>query len=148
MKRLHVHVKVPALEPSIAFYSTLFDAAPVRREADYAKWMLDDPRVNFAISTHGGEDAVGLSHLGVQAEDEGELDELAARARTAGDQVLIERAAECCYARSNKAWVTDPAGIRWETFHTFGDITTYGESAAATRVESKSVAAPAARCCG
>jgi catechol 2,3-dioxygenase-like lactoylglutathione lyase family enzyme len=149
MKRLHVHVGVADLEQSVRFYSTLFGAAPTRLEADYAKWMLDDPRVNFAISARS-DGAAGLSHLGIQADNQRELDQIAARAKDAGDSVLIETAASCCYARSNKAWVEDPTGIRWETFYTFGDITTYGQSAEATRLEAKAPAAvsAAASCCG
>lgn len=135
MKRLHVHVTVADLNQSIQFYSTLFGAEPSKRKTDYAKWMLDDPRVNFAISTSSG--VAGLSHLGVQAEDQAELDELTARAKVAGESVLIESGASCCYARSNKAWVEDPAGLRWETFFTLGDVTTYGHSAEETRIESK-----------
>ncbi len=150
MKRLHVHVGVADLEQSIRFYSTLFGAQPTKRESDYAKWMLDDPRVNFAISNRS-DGAAGLSHLGIQAEDQEELDQVAARAKNAGDSVLIETGASCCYARSNKAWVEDPTGIRWETFFTFGDITTYGHSAEESRIESKSapvVAVASASCCG
>ncbi len=149
MKRLHVHVSVADLNQSIQFYSTLFGAQPTKQKADYAKWMLDDPRVNFAISTSAK--AAGLSHLGIQAEDQAELDELTVRAKVAGESVLIETGASCCYARSNKAWVEDPAGLRWETFFTFGDITTYGHSAEETHVESKATAAtPVASdtCCG
>jgi len=150
MKRLHVHVGVVDLEQSVRFYSTLFGTQPTKRESDYAKWMLDDPRVNFAISSRS-DGAAGLSHLGIQAEDQDELDQIAARAKDAGDSVLIETGASCCYARSNKAWVDDPTGIRWETFFTFGDITTYGQSTEESRVESKSVpavVAASARCCG
>lgn len=146
MKRLHVHVGVADLEKSVRFYSTLFGAQPSKRKSDYAKWMLDDPRVNFAISARA-DGASGLSHLGIQAEDQDELDEIAGRAKRAGDSVLIETDAACCYARSNKAWVEDPTGIRWETFFTFGDITTYGQSAKEARIESAS-AASAANCCG
>jgi len=149
MKRLHVHVGVADLEESVRFYSTLFGAEPTKRESDYAKWMLDDPRVNFAISTRS-DGVAGLSHLGIQAEDQRELDQIAARAKNAGDSILIETAASCCYARSNKAWVEDPTGIRWETFYTYGDSTTYGQSAAEGQVESKAGAVPvvAASCCG
>lgn len=137
MKRLHVHVHVKDLDHSIAFYETLFGARASKVEPGYAKWMLEDPRVNFAIST-GGE--AGLSHLGIQAETNEELALVAARAKEAGDSVLIEENASCCYAKSNKAWVDDPSGIRWETFFTFGDITTYGQSADERRIESKTAA--------
>jgi catechol 2,3-dioxygenase-like lactoylglutathione lyase family enzyme len=145
MKRFHVHVSVDDLEESIRFYSTLFGTPPSRHEHDYAKWMLDDPRVNFAISSRGRD--AGLQHLGIQADDQRELDEIAARAAAATDSVLVETDAACCYARSNKAWVEDPAGIRWETFFTFGDATTYGQSAAESSVEPQPVAERAG-CCG
>jgi predicted enzyme related to lactoylglutathione lyase len=135
MKRMHVHVHVKDLAHSIQFYSTLFGTQPAKVEPGYAKWMLEDPRVNFAIST--AADAVGLSHLGIQAESNEELALVAGRAKEAGDSILVEENASCCYAKSNKAWVDDPAGIRWETFYTFGDITTYGQSADVRRVETK-----------
>ena len=144
MQRLHVHVSVADLEQSVRFYSTLFGAEPTRREVDYAKWQLDDPRVNFAISTRA--ERPGLSHLGIQTDTQDELNDVAGRAQEAGDSVLIETGASCCYARSNKTWVEDPTGIRWETFHTFGDATTYGQSAEEVRVESKTAPAPAAAC--
>ena len=124
MKRLHLHVSVADLAASVRFYETLFDAPPTVRHVDYAKWMLDDPRVNFAIST-GGE--AGLSHLGIQVEDEHALAQATARALDAAGSVLEEKAANCCFAVSDKAWATDPQGVRWETFFTFGDATAYGE---------------------
>lgn len=130
MKRLHVHVAVPDLEQSIRFYSTLFGAEPVKVESDYAKWMLEDPRVNFAISQRGAR-VPGVDHIGVQVDSRAELDELSARLKAAGNETLDEEAATCCYARSDKTWVNDPSGVRWETFYTFGDATTYGEDAAA-----------------
>jgi catechol 2,3-dioxygenase-like lactoylglutathione lyase family enzyme len=125
MKRLHVHVAVDDLRTSIGFYSTLFAAEPSVRKDDYAKWMLDDPRVNFAISQRGA--IAGLDHLGIQVEADGELRELAGRLKAAGAQTLDEEAVTCCYAKGNKSWVNDPSGIRWETFFTFGDATSYGE---------------------
>jgi predicted enzyme related to lactoylglutathione lyase len=135
MKRMHVHVHVKDIDHSIQFYSTLFGARPSKIEPGYAKWMLEDPRVNFAISTAGG--ALGLSHLGIQAESNDELGIVAGRAKEAGESILVEENASCCYAKSNKAWVDDPAGIKWETFYTFGDITTYGQSADVRRIETK-----------
>ncbi len=126
MKRLHVHVAVPDLEQSIRFYSTLFNAKPSKIETDYAKWMLDDPRVNFAISQRESH-AAGVDHIGIQVDSRGELDELSTRLKTAGETTLDQEATSCCYARSDKSWVNDPAGVRWETFYTFGDATTYGE---------------------
>ncbi len=125
MKRLHVHVGVADLDQSIGFYSTLFGAEPSVRKNDYAKWMLDDPCVNFAISTHNGH--VGLDHLGVQAESQAELGEIAGRLKAADHALLEQSDAACCYTRSDKAWAIDPTGLRWETFHTSGAITTYGE---------------------
>lgn len=141
MKRLHVHVAVDDLTKSIGFYSTLFAAKPSVLKDDYAKWMLDDPKVNFAISARGRE--AGIDHLGIQVETDSELRELATRLKSAGEQTHDEEAATCCYAKSNKAWVNDPAGVRWETFFTFGDATTYGEN------DAPAVAAqPVAACCG
>jgi catechol 2,3-dioxygenase-like lactoylglutathione lyase family enzyme len=125
MKRFHVHLRVEDLDASIAFYSRLFAAEPTRREADYAKWMVDDPRLNFAISTRGG--AKGIDHLGLQAEGADELAELRDRAQSAGMALLDEGETTCCYARSAKHWVTDPQGIAWEQFHTLGNVPLYGE---------------------
>lgn len=125
MKRLHLHVSVPEVEPAIAFYTTLFGAAPSVVKDDYAKWMLEDPRVNLAISSRSR--AVGVDHVGVQVESPAELEELATRLKAAGETTLDQAATTCCYARSDKSWVTDPAGVRWETFFTHGDATSYGE---------------------
>lgn len=127
MTRLHLHVRVPELPASIAFYRALFGAEPSVRKNDYAKWMLDDPAVNFAISTRGS--GVGLDHVGIQVDSVEGLAELAGRLRAAGEEVVDQTAASCCYARSDKAWIRDPAGLAWETFHTFGEATTYGEDA-------------------
>ncbi len=135
MKRLHVHVSVANLDQSIRFYSALFGVAPTVTKPDYAKWMLEDPRVNFAIScpvdgqgrpapTAGRE--VGLDHLGIQTESREELAALAGQLSQAGSAVVQQRNATCCYARSDKAWVEDPQGISWETFYTFGQTTQYG----------------------
>jgi len=129
MKRLHVHVAVDDLQRSIGFYSTLFAAQPSVLEPDYAKWMLDDPRVNFAISKRGRAD--GVDHLGIQVDSDDELRELAARLKAAGETTRDQEATTCCYAQSNKAWVNDPNGVRWETFFTFGAATAYGEDEAA-----------------
>jgi catechol 2,3-dioxygenase-like lactoylglutathione lyase family enzyme len=125
MKRLHVHVAVDDLDRSIGFYSTLFAAEPSVRGADYAKWMLDDPKVNFAISSRGR--AHGIDHLGIQVESDDELRELAGRLKAAGATTRDQEATTCCYAQSNKAWVDDPSGVRWETFFTCGSATQYGE---------------------
>ncbi|MBT2325475.1 VOC family protein [Variovorax paradoxus] len=129
MKRFHVHLHVDDLARSVAFYSRLFAAEPARVEADYAKWMLDDPRLNFAISTRG--QGHGVDHLGFQAEDEGELAELKARATSADRTLLDEGETVCCYARSEKHWVTDPQGIAWEHYRTLQRAEVYGESRAA-----------------
>ena len=129
MKRFHVHVHVDDLARSIAFYSKLFAAEPARREADYAKWMLDDPRVNFAISTRGS--SAGIDHLGFQVDDASELAELKARAEAADQPIDDEGQTTCCYARSEKHWVTDPSGIAWEHFHTLQNIPVFREAAPA-----------------
>jgi catechol 2,3-dioxygenase-like lactoylglutathione lyase family enzyme len=125
MKRMHVHVSVQDLPQSIGFYSALFDAEPAVVKPDYAKWMLDDPRVNFAISTRGREP--GLDHLGIQVENKTELDEVYARLRKAGGRVIEQGETACCYAKSEKSWIDDPAGIAWETFHTSGENIEYGD---------------------
>jgi catechol 2,3-dioxygenase-like lactoylglutathione lyase family enzyme len=129
MKRFHVHVHVEDIDKSIAFYSEMFAAEPARVEADYAKWMLEDPRVNFAISKRGG--AIGVDHLGLQTDDADELAELRARARAADLSMLDEGTTTCCYATSEKHWVTDPQGVAWEHFHTLGDIPVFSEQAPA-----------------
>lgn len=123
MKRFHVHVNVDALDASIRFYSTLFGAEPSVVKADYAKWMLDDPRVNFAISQRGR--SAGVDHLGLQAEDAADLEAIGRRLHAADAVTLAEKAITCCYARSDKFWAEDPQGVRWESFHSFGEATTY-----------------------
>jgi catechol 2,3-dioxygenase-like lactoylglutathione lyase family enzyme len=125
MKRLHVHVAVENLPQSIGFYSALFAAEPAVVKTDYAKWMLDDPRVNFAISTRGLK--AGLDHLGIQVENADELQDVYARLHKAGGNVIEQGQTACCYAKSEKAWIDDPAGISWETFLTSGESTTYGD---------------------
>jgi catechol 2,3-dioxygenase-like lactoylglutathione lyase family enzyme len=137
MKRFHVHLHVDDLARSVAFYSKLFAAEPTRLEGDYAKWMLDDPRINFAISTRGA--SPGVDHLGFQTDDADELAALKARAEAADLALLDEGSTTCCYARSDKHWVTDPQGVAWEHFHTLGDIPVFREAA--------SVAASASACC-
>jgi len=129
MKRFHVHVHVDDLAQSVAFYAKLFAAEPARLEADYAKWMLDDPRINFAISARGG--VRGVDHLGFQVDDEAELAELKSRAQSADLALLDEGDTTCCYARSEKHWVTDPQGVAWEHFHTLADIPTFRAAAPA-----------------
>ena len=147
MKRLHVHVGVNDLDQSIGFYSTLFGAEPSVVKPVYAKWMLDDPRVNFAISA-GMHARKGIEHLGIQAEDGDELAEVYGRLKTAGRPVLEEGATTCCYAKSEKSWVTDPDGVIWEAFHTTGEATVYGDSPAfdAIAAAASPNAAPS-QCC-
>jgi len=125
--RFHVHLHVADLAQSIGFYSKLFAAEPAKREADYAKWMLDDPPVNFAISTRG--QAGRIDHLGIQTDDAADLAALQARARNADLALEVEGETNCCYARSDKHWVTDPQGVAWEHFHTLADIPTFGGGA-------------------
>ena len=142
MKRLHVHVSVDDLAQSIRFYSTLFAAEPTVVKDDYAKWMLDDPRVNFAISKLCAREA-GISHLGIQAEDETELAEIYDRLARAGRPTVEEKGATCCYAQSDKQWIADPQGVPWETFYTYGEAEIYGEGALAKLREAEERAA----CC-
>jgi catechol 2,3-dioxygenase-like lactoylglutathione lyase family enzyme len=127
MKRFHVHVSVRDLDASVRFYSTLFAATPSVLKADYAKWMLDDPLVNFAISTRGAP--AGIEHLGIQVADANELDDVYERLEHADAPVLEEGETACCYAKSEKSWIEDPQGIRWETFLTTGESTVYGNEA-------------------
>jgi catechol 2,3-dioxygenase-like lactoylglutathione lyase family enzyme len=124
MKRLHVHVAVDDLAQSIRFYAALFAAEPTVLKPDYAKWMLDDPRVNFAISARGHK--AGVDHLGIQVESGDELAEVYERLERADRPVLAEGSTTCCYAKSEKSWITDPQGVAWETFHTTGESTVYG----------------------
>jgi catechol 2,3-dioxygenase-like lactoylglutathione lyase family enzyme len=141
MKRMHVHVAVSDIAQSVGFYSALFDAQPVVVKPDYAKWMLDDPRVNFAISTRGR--TPGLDHLGIQVEDKAELDEVYARLHKAGGTVIEQGQTACCYAKSEKSWIDDPAGIAWETFHTTGESIDYGDGSG----EREARVAQASACC-
>ena len=155
MKRFHVHMHVNDLSQSIAFYAKLFAAPPTRVEADYAKWMLDDPRLNFAISTRGGQP--GVDHLGFQVDEAAELAELKARAESADMALLDAGQATCCYARSDKHWIVDPQGVAWEHFHTLGNVPVFGESqpkaetasaaATITTAATTTAAAPAAAAC-
>ena len=145
MKRMHVHVSVNDLAESVRFYSTLFKAEPAVTKADYAKWMLDDPRVNFAISTRG--EARGLDHLGIQVESADELREIAGRLSAAEHPIVEQKNAACCYARSDKAWATDPQGIAWETFFTFGETTIYGEGVSVRPAVDVATVKPGAGAC-
>ncbi|MBP1475179.1 VOC family protein [Frateuria sp. MAH-13] len=132
MNRFHVHLNVADLASSIRFYTALFGAEPTVRKDDYAKWMVEDPRVNFAISSTGRE--AGIDHLGIQADSDEALAALGQRLDAAGGALVPEEATVCCYARSDKLWTEDPQGTRWETFHTLGEATTYyaGEAPCAT----------------
>lgn len=124
MKRFHVSVGVDDLDRSIRFYTNLFGAEPAVHETDYAKWMLDEPRINFAISSRG--DARGVDHLGIQVEEPDELEAITARLQAAEEELLTQEGTVCCYARSDKTWAQDPEGVRWETFRSFGRETVYG----------------------
>ena len=145
MKRLHVHVSVADLDQSIRFYSTLFATPPTVKKPDYAKWMLDDPRVNFAISTHNGRSA-GVDHLGIQVEDGSELQEVYGRLKQAEGPTFEEGKTTCCYAKSEKSWIADPQGVTWETFLTTGESTVYGVSA--PEIDALKTAPKAGACCG
>lgn len=134
MKRFHVHVSVEDLSQSIRFYSTLFGADPAVIKDDYAKWMLEDPRLNFAISQRGSR--LGVNHLGLQTDSDEELERLHGQLRSADVAAQPEKNAGCCYALSNKYWVTDPTGIAWETFHTLGSIPTFNGEAPGETTDS------------
>jgi catechol 2,3-dioxygenase-like lactoylglutathione lyase family enzyme len=140
MKRMHVSLAVANLDDSIRFYSGLFGAEPTVKKPDYAKWMLDDPRLNFSLTARGAKP--GVDHLGIQAEDETELDEVYARLRASEGAIAEEGAVTCCYHKSEKSWVFDPQGVAWEAFLTHGESETFGE---ATRPAAKAEAEP---CCG
>jgi catechol 2,3-dioxygenase-like lactoylglutathione lyase family enzyme len=141
MKRMHVHVAVGDLQQSIGFYSALFEAKPSVVKSDYAKWMLEDPRLNFAISTRGREP--GLDHLGIQVENGDELTDVYARLHRAGGTLIEQGQTRCCYAQSEKSWIDDPAGISWEAFLTTGEITDYGDGSG----EREARVAHAKACC-
>lgn len=135
MKRFHVHIHVEDLARNIEFYSKMFGAQPARVESDYAKWMLDEPAVNFAISTRG-HGHMGLDHLGIQVDREEELAALKSQAEAADLSLIDEGATTCCYARSDKHWVVDPQGLPWEHFHTLGNIPTFREEAPAEQASA------------
>jgi hypothetical protein len=143
MKRFHVHVSVDNLQENIRFYSSIFGAQPTVLKDDYAKWMVDDPRVNFAISTRGRKP--GVDHLGIQAESDPELKTLRVGIVEAQAPILEQKDASCCYVKSDKYWTLDPQGIAWETFHTLGDVPVYGKDARA--VQESKVATKSGACC-
>jgi catechol 2,3-dioxygenase-like lactoylglutathione lyase family enzyme len=145
MKRLHIHVSVEDIEQSIRFYSTLFAAEPIVSKPDYAKWMLEDLRLNFAISMRSR--TVGLDHLGIQVETNEELQEVHGRLQAADRPVLDEGSTTCCYAKSEKSWISDPQGLPWETFLTTSKSTVYGDSADLGAIRTANGAAKAGACC-
>ncbi len=151
MKRMHLHVGVEDIEQSVKFYSTLFAAEPTVRKPDYVKWMLEDPRVNFAI-TPTSHTAKGVEHIGIQVETPEELADVHERLKSAGRPVLEEGATTCCYAQSEKNWITDPDGIIWETFLTNGEATVYGDKLQVAKAHAnlnalESANASATSCC-
>lgn len=160
MKRFHVHVSVENLAEGIRFYSALFDQSPAVEKQDYAKWMLDDPRINFAISARGA--APGVDHLGLQVDSDDELTTIHGQLEQASIGMLTQQGTACCYAESDKHWVTDPAGMAWEVYHTLGSIPTFnrGEEVAENSAccspavaavpmpsHAKSVCTPGSGCC-
>ena len=145
MKRLHVHVSVEDLDQSIRFYSALFGTEPSVAKPDYAKWMLDDPRVNFAISARGGQ--AGVDHLGIQVDTHDELREVYGRLQQAERPLLEENATTCCYAKSEKAWISDPQGLLWESFLTTGESTIFGDDARLTVFRTSARAVESSPCC-
>ena len=144
MKRFHVHLAVHDLKQSIRFYSVLFGAQPSVEKPDYAKWMLEDPRINFAISTRGGK--AGGDHLGFQTDSAEELEEVGSRLAQADVSTLPQKGASCCYAKSDKYWTLDPQGLAWESFHTLDSVPVYGQDTRPRASEAKS--AGRAACCG
>lgn len=142
MKRFHVHMAVEDIEQNVRFYSMLFGAAPTVSKPDYAKWMLEDPRVNFAISKRGAKS--GLDHVGIQAEDEVELEDVHARLARADQNLVKQEQTSCCYAKSNKYWVQDPQGVAWEAFHTLGEVPVFGDGTLAAHSEKLGIKAA---CC-
>jgi catechol 2,3-dioxygenase-like lactoylglutathione lyase family enzyme len=141
MKRFHMHMAVGDIERNVKFYSTLFGAEPTVRKPDYAKWMLDDPRVNFAISKRGAEP--GLDHVGIQVDNETELADIHSRLARADQDMLAQQGTSCCYAKSNKYWVQDPQGVAWEAYQTLGEVPVFGDGTLA----SQSAAGHKAACC-
>ncbi|MFN5028718.1 MAG: ArsI/CadI family heavy metal resistance metalloenzyme [Burkholderiales bacterium] len=145
MKRFHVHIAVDDLGASTKFYAALFGAPPTVEKEDYAKWMLDDPHLNFAISARGN--AIGVNHLGFQADSAEELEGIYARLQTADAAILPEEGASCCYAKSDKYWVTDPSGIAWESFHTLGTVPTFNGKPDASATPAPVAKTSGSACC-
>ncbi len=142
MKRMHIHVFIDDLQKSINFYSQLFASKPAKIKEDYAKWMLEDPKVNFAISTHGGKP--GLDHFGIQVEDKGELEGMREQLKNADMQTFGVGETTCCYAKSDKTWVEDPSGIAWETYMTMEDVEFFNDASCPTNKDQSS---ESAGCC-
>jgi catechol 2,3-dioxygenase-like lactoylglutathione lyase family enzyme len=142
MKRFHVHVGVEDLDASISFYSALFGVEPTVRKSDYAKWMVEDPRLNFAISRRGDGRRVGVNHLGLQVDSDEELEALRSQAEQADLAAAAEKGVNCCYAKSNKYWYTDPTGVPWETYHSLGQVEFFGDEHVAN--QQSACCAPAA----
>jgi hypothetical protein len=138
MKRFHVHVSVHDLQQSVRFYSALFASPPSVLKDDYAKWQLEDPRVNFAISTAAGK--AGVDHLGLQAEEGAELEAIGSRLAQADVATTAQKGASCCYAKSDKYWTIDPQGVAWEAFHTLEGVPVYGKDAGVRAAQPKSAA--------
>lgn len=142
MKRLHIHVAVNNLEESVKFYSTMFSAQPVKLKPDYAKWLLDDPRVSFAVSARGR--VPGVDHMGIQVDDDAELAEVRERIKNANLKTYDEGETTCCYAQADKTWVIDPAGVAWEAYRTIGDTEVFGKDQSLESESVKTCCAPSA----
>ena len=142
MKRMHIHVAVKNLEESISFYSKMFATEPTVLKTDYAKWQLEDPKVNFAISARGAE--VGLNHLGIQVDDAHELSDMKVRLDDLQAELIEEEGTACCYAKSDKYWVNDPSGIAWETFHTLDTIPVFNYAESSVDTANKACCVPTA----
>lgn len=140
MKRFHIHVGVKNLEQSVHFYSTLFGQKPSKLKEDYAKWMLEDPKLNFAISTRTNQE--GVDHLGIQVENVSELSEISERLKKADLEICDEGETTCCYAKSEKAWVADPSGIAWEAYQNMGDADIFSEKSEASSKEDAACCVP------
>lgn len=147
MKRLHIHVRADDISASERFYTALFGQAPAVVKSNYVKWMLDDPRINFAISTKEGN-ASGIDHLGIQVDSDEELDSVNAALQAARQQTVAEPDAHCCYARGNKHWAQDPQGVTWEMFHTMGEAVTYGDMRVDLDAAQAGADSKASACCG
>jgi len=145
MKRMHIHISVNEMEKSIGFYSSIFGVKPTIERDDYAKWQVDEPAVNFAISNRGH--AIGVNHLGIQVDSEAELEDIAQRLDDAEITTATQIGTSCCYAHSNKHWAMDPQGVAWESFHTLKNLAIFGEQSVATNDEQSDQDQTDAACC-